>query len=153
MSESKKGYTPSCAWKTPSEETRRKMSETRKRIGNVLGFTMKGRKHSFETKQKMRKAALKEGGTLDAHGYRRLNLESTERKLEHRLVMEKEMGRELKDREIVHHWNENKLDNGRENLALFRSASPHMRLHLFAKRHKLRIEALRFDQPWLTVKI
>lgn len=49
--------------------------------------------------------------------------------LEHRLVVEKKIGRYLKKGEVVHHINENKKDNRIENLMLFPTTGAHMAFH------------------------
>ena len=48
---------------------------------------------------------------------------------EHRLVIEKQIGRYLKSTERTHHLNKIKIDNSPENLMLFINGSAHQRFH------------------------
>lgn len=71
-----------------------------------------------------------QGGTyIDGQGYRHIQLESGRYQYEHRVVMEAALGRKLSSKEVVHHKNEDRLDNRIENLELFSSPGQHIGSH------------------------
>ena len=80
-----------------------------------------GRCHSCAMKNNTN--TFKNGRYSDGHGYIRIyfpkHSDAVKKYiLEHRLVMEKKLGRHLKINEVVHHINGIKNDNRLENLAL-----------------------------------
>ena len=64
---------------------------------------------------------------INGDGYKMIGKRNN-RKPEHRLVMEKYLGRELSPNEIVHHIDGNKLNNDISNLVLTNRAS-HLKIH------------------------
>jgi len=127
---------------------RRHSEETRKRISKALigkkkskeqirklVEKLKGRKASKESRLKMSIAHYKQHGSKykkkTKKGYilcfepEHPNKNSGSRIFEHRLVMEKKLGRYLTKNEIVHHLNRKKDDNRIGNLYLVKSIKEH----------------------------
>lgn len=81
-----------------------------------------------------KKHHLFRGGVTFRGGYRRVlvdnhpHIPKSRYASEHRLIMEKHLGRYLKQDEVVHHINGNKADNRLENLRVM-TRSDHISLH------------------------
>jgi len=74
----------------------------------------------------------KGGKTINRAGYIEVKVDTDKKhkyRLEHRIVVEKFIGRKLTDKEIVHHINLNKKDNRIENLMIFPNDSEHIKFH------------------------
>lgn len=124
-----------------SKAHRRNLSRGQKgRKGTWLGckLSKEHRKHISES-HKGNKHYNWKGGKVIQAGYMKVyNLEHPycDRNgyvAEHRLVMEKHLGRYLKPEEVVHHINGIKTDNRLKNLMLFKTAREHRRFENLTK--------------------
>lgn len=97
-------------------------------------YLKRNRKHRFCSKQC--EATFKRlnntihsyrGGTILPNGYKYIEIDGVQRE-EHRVIMERILGRPLNSDEIVHHINGDKLDNRPANL-MITTRSEHRKLH------------------------
>jgi hypothetical protein len=126
--------------KPRTEETKAKISAARKgKPFSGTPYDPTGTKHSEATKLKMRLSHLGEkahnwngGRSHTMQGYVTILINGKQR-LEHRVVMEKIIGRPLKRSEDVHHLDGDKTNNNPKNLKLMLRAK-HTKLHWKKKR-------------------
>lgn len=123
MSQVRNGNRPYCSISCASKnmvrlpETYEKVKATRKSRVYAVDF---GPNHASWT-----------GGKSYRNGYIFINIGICRYRAEHRLVMEKHLGRELLQSEIVHHINHVKTDNRLENLEIMTRAT-HAKHHYSA---------------------
>ena len=115
-------------------------SSGKKQIRNSLDRTVPGEdRRSRQAMSGSKNPAWKGGRIVDSDGYVLLHnpnhLDSNSQGYirEHRLVMEKLIGRRLLRREVVHHKNGKNDDNSPENLLLFSSNGIHLGVELLGK--------------------
>lgn len=112
---------------------------TIKRAFKKYNIKLKTRKESYKNKIGENALHWKNGRVKTMYGYIKVycvrpGAQNGRYVLEHRLVMEKHLGRRLNRKEIVHHKNGNKEDNQIKNL-LLTTHIEHNKIHKKSRNH------------------
>jgi hypothetical protein len=79
--------------------------------------------------------------------YKRIRLNRKETRDEHRIVMEKALGRKLNTKEFVHHIDGNKANNNINNLKVM-NIKDHARLHINIPLEKRKLTGIKLRLPY-----
>ena len=131
--------------KPQSEETKRKRSLALMGNRNALGYKFTDEQKARARITNVNKNKLGEkspswkgGKYVDVNGYMRTKVGGLGRyKLDHHSIVEDFIKRPLKNKEIIHHINFDRMDNRIDNLYLFRTKAQHTKYHRFLRRHNL----------------
>mgnify|MGYP003642688215 CR=1 FL=1 len=91
--------------------------------------THHGKDACFKCGQRESGKLRRKGNTLIGDGYFASYNEEGNRILEHRQLIENQLGRPLLEREVIHHIDGNKLNNNIDNLILCDNSSLHRQIH------------------------
>lgn len=89
------------------------------------------KRNNIKPRERIRPIKQKKG-CITKTGYRVYSVGRNNRILEHRAVMQEHLGRKLDSREVVHHIDENRLNNAIDNLMVM-SLTEHINLHRHSK--------------------
>lgn len=116
-------------FKTKASHKSRRRTCSRLCMGKLKSIECVGKgNHQYGKRGAERGNAFKGGKRISSWGYILVGVDGGKYEFEHRLIMERIIGRKLLRTEHVHHINGNKQDNRIENLSLM-TKSEHQSLH------------------------
>ena len=133
----REGFRHPLLGKHHSEKTKRKIGDSRrgKTYEEFYGEEIAAkRKINLREKFTLEKNHKWKGGRIIENGYVKIKMPGHPHShrgyvSEHRLIMEKKLGRILKSNEIVHHKDSIRTNNREENLTLFKGHGNHLKFH------------------------